>query len=309
MEVLSEIKKDEISGLQIWTAREVKELATVGGLVRHRLGPWHYRIFPTDPFASSEEAGSNISVFCLPSYDYLVKHKKRPTQELPLGTVCWRALLSRYVDEHDFLETTPPKQFDKMFEVRDEVGAFGQNLACYVHTVDIYKIIFSNLEPSDRSKVKLNKAERIMTLIGDFSMLYYSNAKWFHFVPRYNRVPAGAYEEDLELLLKFGRSFDIGKFGLASNPGLIGSWTYDLKEVENGEREFSLAVEKDMQAVVDAFRVHSDNEGTKNGMSRKIRSGNVFFGGVSTKEKEYEVSRVLANVIPNVVWVVGSGIY
>lgn len=311
MEISSEIKKDDIKGLQIWSAKEVNDLVHVGGLVRSRLGSWHTKIFP---YSQSESDQDTVSVFCLPSYEYLTKHKKRPTKELPLGTVCWRSLLSRYVDEDEFLESTPEEKLNEMFEARDEVGAFGESLACYVHAVDIYKIMLSNMHPSDWAKVTLNKVERVMTLIGDFSMLYYSNAKWFHFVPSYNRVPAGKYEEHLELLLQRGHTFDINRFGLTdfSNTKQLEPWLwspYRNRRVFNFtglyEHPFSVAVEKDFRELADEFMSIIDEEKSQggNGTSPTTEGRNVFLGGVTSREKEYEVSRVLASIINNLVLV------
>lgn len=309
------LKEKEITGLQLWDAAEFNRRMNMDGLKESRLGAWSNVIFK-DYFINGKRVRKDIPVFRMPSYSELIKYKERPTAELPLGSVCWRALMSRYVDEEKFIHEQNAKEnpWKDSLLYRTEVGSFGLNIACYASTVDIYKIIFSNLEPVDWAKIELNKAERIMTNIGDFSMLYLYNAKWFHFVPSYNGIPAGQYEQELKLLLEHGHTFNIGGFNLTGNGNIIGAWSLDShKAIEGGQEHFTKAVERHILALADVSETSGSdggdvdmvNDGDRNGASDVLVGKSVFFGGVATAEKEYKVSRVLANVIHNALWLVG----
>lgn len=201
-----------------------------------------------------------------------------------------------------------------MFVPVAEVGASQNNVACYARVSDIYKIVLFNMNPVDWSKVELNKAERITTNIGDFSMLHFSNAKWFNFVPCYSGVPTGVYEGKLDLLLRLGHTVDIEKFQshLTDDTELIGAWSLEI-----GQSDFTKAVEKDIRE----FMSQKREQGTAvlpgatgdvgmrgNGANAFGPSEltNVFNGGVTTTEAERKVSRVFANVIHNGVWSVGK---
>lgn len=306
--IKSNIKPGEITGLTIWSANQFFTMVNCDELDQSRIGPWLEEMLEGKFQWRVAEIRAGIPVFCLPSYQYLTAFKSKPKTLLLGGVVSWRALLSRYVDEDAFIEQT---HIDgtraNLFVKQTEVGAFQNSVACYANLDDVYKIIFSNVEPVFWAQLDLNKAGRISTNIGEFSMVYFSNAKWFKFEPSDNGIPAGVYEQELELLLKYGHTFDIHKFNLIIDSKIIGSWSLDLVEGQtNGQRTFSKAVEDDILALAeDDDQVVNGNSDAQDRMTQ-ARKRNVFFGGAATKKTEYVVSRILANVIHNAVWSVGK---
>lgn len=204
-----------------------------------------------------------------------------------------------------------------MFVKQAELGSFKENVACYANVSDIYKIVLSNLSPTYGPMVEL-KAERIMTNIGDFAMPYHSNAKLFHFVPSYNNVPTDLFEGKLELVLELGHTVDIGKFQtlLTGDTDFIGKkgpirlpWTREPNRIlgnvllrSRWERIFAhLYPKRANKWPVELPGVPGDVVIGENmeGLTEPVERTNVFYGGVKTKETEYEVSRVLDSVIHN----------
>lgn len=118
--------------------------------------------------------------------------------------------------------------------------------------------------------------------------------------PVRNHIPAGLRGEKRQLLLTVGHSVDIEKFNMTDCMVSMGTWAldFDRENPEGRQRDFSKAVERDIRSFMSPGDVLRENWAGQDGAAADT---NVFYGGVTRKETEYEVLRVLTDVVHNAV--------